>query len=127
MSADPTLTVRVSELTGYAVATATGSIDATNSALLDEHLHQALQLTRMAVIVDMTKVEFCDSTGLHTFVQARRRAAACGVTVVLAGLRNRVDHVFTITHLKKAFFCQPDLDAAVRWLEGGSNGHSKDG
>lgn len=125
MGADPTLTVRISELTGYAVATATGSIDATNSALLDEYLDQALQLTRTAVIVDLTGVDFCDSTGLHTFVQARRKADARGVTVVLAGLRNRVEYVFTITQLEQAFFCLPDLDEAVRWLEDGSNGDDK--
>jgi anti-sigma B factor antagonist len=111
-------------LTGDAVATATGSIDATNSALLDGRLDQALQLTRIAVIVDLTEVDFCDSTGLRTFVQARRKAAARGVTLVLAGLRNRAEYVSTITQLEKAFFCQPDLGAAVRWLDNGSNDHA---
>lgn len=127
MGAEPALTVRISELAGYAVATVAGSIDATSSALLDEHLDRALALTGMAVIVDLTEVDFCDSTGLHTFVQARRKAAARGVIVVLAGLRNRVQHVFTITQLERAFFCQPDLDAAVRWLNDGSNDRAQHG
>lgn len=117
---DQALTLRVSELAGYAVVAAAGSVDATTSELLDEHLDRALQLTNMAVIIDMTEVDFCDSTGLHTFVQTRRKATVRGVTVVLAGLRNRVKYVFTINRLEQAFFSQPDLDAAVRWLENGT-------
>jgi anti-sigma B factor antagonist len=124
MSIDPGLAVQVSELDGYAVVTAAGSIDATNCAILDEQLDQALQLTNMAVIVDLAEVDFCDSTGLHTFVQARRKATTRGVVVIMAGLRNRVEYVFTITQLEEAFFSQPDLDTAIRWLDNGHNGHT---
>jgi anti-sigma B factor antagonist len=127
MRTDPTLTMRISQSAGYAVATATGSIDATTSALLDEQLDQALELTQTAVIVDLTEVDFCDSTGLHTFVQARRKADARGITLVLAGLRNRVEYVSTISQLERAFFCQPDLNAAIQWLDNGSNGQTDDG
>ncbi|HEY7484684.1 MAG TPA: STAS domain-containing protein [Streptosporangiaceae bacterium] len=120
MSTDSALTVAVSQLAGYAVVTAIGSIDATTRALLDERLDQALQLTRLAVIVDLTGVDFCDSTGLNTFVQALRKATARGTIMVTAGLRKRAEYVFAVTRLEEAFYSQPDLDAALQWLENGS-------
>jgi anti-sigma B factor antagonist len=120
MRTEPALTVRVSQLAGYAVVTAAGSIDFATRALLEEHLDQALQLTKLAVIVDLTEVEFCDSTGLNTFARIRRQATALGVVVVTAGLRDRVEEAFTMTRLAQAFYAQSDLETAVRWLENGT-------
>jgi anti-sigma B factor antagonist len=120
MRTEPTLTVQVSQLAGYAVVTVAGSIDFATHALLEDHLDQALRLTRVAVIVDLTAVEFCDSTGLNTFARVRRQATARGIVMVTAGLRDRVKDVFTMTRLAQAFYAQPDLETAVRWLENGS-------
>ncbi|HEY7489461.1 MAG TPA: STAS domain-containing protein [Streptosporangiaceae bacterium] len=119
MTINSALNVQVAQLSGYAVVTATGSIDATTRALLDEYLDQALELTRLAVIVDLSEVTFCDSTGLNSFVQAHRKATTRGVIVVAAGLRNLTEYVFAVTRLEEAFYSQPDLDAAVNWLENG--------
>jgi anti-sigma B factor antagonist len=120
MNADPALTVRVSQRAGYAVVTVIGSIDVTTHDLLGEQLDRALHLTRLAVIVDLSEVDFCDSTGLNTFTQAHRKVTARGITMVTAGLRDRVEYVFAVTRLKQAFYAQPDLDTAVRWLENGT-------
>jgi anti-sigma B factor antagonist len=108
-------------LVGYALVTAAGSIDFSTHALLDEHLDQALQLTRIAVIVDMTEVNFCDSSGLNAFARARRQAIARGITIVAVGLHDRVELVFGITGLDQAFYPQPDLETALRWLETGTS------
>jgi len=72
MSTAPALTAQVSQQGGYAVVTAAGSIDFTTRPLLEEHLDQALRLTQLAVIVDLSKVHFCDSVGLNVFLRARR-------------------------------------------------------
>jgi anti-anti-sigma factor len=125
MRAEPALTVRVSQLAGYAVVTAAGTIDFTTRARLEEHLDQALRLTRVAVIVDLTDVVFCDSTGLNTFARIRRQATARGIVVVTAGLRDRVKDAFTMTRLAQAFYAQPDLETAVHWLENGSANRNK--
>jgi anti-sigma B factor antagonist len=123
----PALTVRVSQLAGYAVVTAAGTIDFTTRAVLEEQLNQALRLTRLAVIVDLTEVDFCDSTGLNTFARIRRQATALGVVVVTAGLRDRVKDAFTMTRLTQAFYAQSDLETAVRWLENGTPNRDKTG
>ena len=120
MSTNSALTVDVSQLAGYAVVTVAGSIDFTTRQLLEEQLDRALELTRLAVIVDLSAVDYCDSTGLNTFAKARRQATARGIVVVTAGLRDRVEYVFAMTRLNQAFYSQPDLETAVRWLENGS-------
>lgn len=120
MSTDSALTVEVSELSGYALVTAAGSIDFTTNALLHEELGRALALTRLAVIVDLTEVHFCDSSGLNVLAMARRKASARGITVVAAGLQSRVERVFAVTGLDQALYPQPDLQTAINWLETGS-------
>jgi anti-anti-sigma factor len=125
MRTDPALTVQVSQLAGYAVVTAAGTIDFTTREMLEEHLDQALRLTRVAVIVDLTEVDFCDSTGLNTFARIRRQATALGIVVITAGLRDRVKDAFTMTRLAEAFYAQPDLETAVRWLENGTSNRVK--
>jgi anti-sigma B factor antagonist len=121
MNNEPALTVQVSRLGEYAVVAAAGSIDFSTHELLESELNQALKLTRTAMIVDVGDVTFCDSTGLNTFVRARRLATARGIVVVIVGLRDRVGYVFGITHLDKAFYSQPDTETAIRWLENGSS------
>jgi anti-anti-sigma factor len=125
MRTEPALTVQVSQLAGYAVVTAAGTIDFTTREVLEEHLDQALGLTRVAVIVDLTEVDFCDSTGLNTFARIRRQATALGIVVITAGLRDRVKDAFTMTRLAQAFYAQPDLETAVRWLENGTSNRVK--
>jgi anti-sigma B factor antagonist len=122
MPTHQTLKVQESQLFGHAVVKVVGSIDADTHGLLDEPLLRALELTRTAVIVDMSEVDFCDFSGLNAFVQARREASARGIVVVIAGLRNRIRNVSAITRLEEEFFSLPDHETAVRWLETGSQG-----
>lgn len=128
MDTDGALSVHTAQQSGYAVVTAAGSIDFNSQTLLDQELRAALQQTRLAVIVDLSGVDFCDSSGLNVFAKAHRLATARGLTVVVAGLRDRVKHVFALTRLDQAFYPQPDLETAVRWLEtGSSDGKVSDG
>lgn len=122
MTTHPTLKVQVSELLGHAVVTVVGPIDADTHGLLDEPFLRALELTHTAVIVDISEVDLCDPSGLNAFVHARREATARGIVMVIAGLRNKIKNVSTITRLEEQFRSLPDHETAVRWLETGSQG-----
>ncbi|WP_067892183.1 STAS domain-containing protein [Actinomadura chibensis] len=126
MAAEPELTVQVSDLAGYALVSASGSIDYHTHPVLAARLEQAIAATRLAVIVDMAQVEFCDSSGLNCFARAYQRAHTCGISLVAAGLQERVHRVFTMTGLDFGVYLQPDLETAVRWLENGSRRPSPD-
>ncbi|MBT2212593.1 MULTISPECIES: STAS domain-containing protein [Actinomadura] len=120
MNGGSTLTLHRSALGGYALVTATGTVDIHTHTLLAECLEQASTATGLAVIVDMAGVEFCDSSGLNAFARAYNRAHGRGVSLVAAGLQERVRRVFTVTGLDRGVHLQPDVDTAVRWLDTGS-------
>lgn len=117
------LSVQVETLLGYAVATAEGSIDFGTHAALEERLAHALTLTRAALIVDMSGVVFCDSSGLSVFGRMMRQTRARAMTLVVVGLRDRVASVFAMTRMDQGLFIHSTLENAVRWLE---TGHADD-
>lgn len=119
---DDGLSVRVSPLLAYALATLEGSIDFGTHALLEARLTESLALTKAALIVDMAEVEFCDSSGLNSFVRIIREARQRGVTLVVVGMRGRVANVFNVTRIAQELYLKPDLETAIRWLETGRTG-----
>jgi anti-anti-sigma factor len=116
------LTIQVSGPARYVVVTLSGEIDFNGHSRLRDELTQALATTRVALIVDLTEVGFCDSSGVNTFVRIARRARERGVSLVLAGMHGRVANVFVILGLGQVFHTHEDVEAAVRWLESAEEG-----
>ncbi|TDB91083.1 anti-sigma factor antagonist [Actinomadura sp. KC216] len=112
----------MSDLDGYAVVAAAGSVDTLTHPVLAEHLGRAIEATRLAVIVDMSGVHFCDSSGLNAFARADMRAGSRGISLIAAGLQDRVHRVFTTTGIVHGVYLMSDVHSAVRWLETGTNG-----
>lgn len=55
------------------------------------------------LVVDLSDVEFCDSSGLSALLIAERKMREHGGTVKLAGLRKKVLALIQISHLDRAF------------------------
>jgi anti-sigma B factor antagonist len=84
-----------------------GEIDVSTVAEVKEKLTGAIEANPGATVhVDLTKVEFLDSTALGVLVGALRRARTNGGEIVLAGARPNVAKVFQITGLDKVFEIQ---------------------
>jgi anti-sigma B factor antagonist len=62
------------------------------------------------LVVDLTAVEFIDSTGLGVLVGAHNESNARGGTLVLVGPQTRVQKVLRITKLHKVFTVYATLD-----------------
>ena len=77
-------------------------------ALVGQHL----------LVVDLTGVEFLDSTGLGVLVGAHTDSAACGGGLALVGLHPRVQKVLRITKLNKVFTTYDTLEALNADLAG---------
>lgn len=62
----------------------------------------AMPATR-GVTVDLSRVAFCDATGLAVLVGAYRHARAMGITIALTGARPQVTEVLHVTGLDRVF------------------------
>jgi anti-sigma B factor antagonist len=97
----------------YRILFLAGEIDA---SVRDELLAQVIDLIdrgRTPLLIDMTSVNFCDSTGLTVAITAWRRAAASGRRLAFCGLNERVGDVFRITGVDRFVALYPTLaDAA---------------
>jgi anti-anti-sigma factor len=64
-------------------------------------------------VIDCSRLEFCDSTGLNVLLGARLKAEALGGGVHLAGMRPAVARVFEITGAEAVFTVHSTLEAAL--------------
>ena len=67
------------------VVTVRGNLDIDSAPVLTTTLDQVLDVPSPRVVVDLSDVEFCDSTGLSAFVLGQNRAVAAGGWLRLAG------------------------------------------
>lgn len=65
------------------------------------------------LVVDMSRVEFLDSTGLGVLVGGLKRIRPAGGTMVLVCNQERILKIFRITGLEKVFTIVASVDAAV--------------
>ena len=82
---------------GVPVVAAPEEIDITNAEALRAALLTAAARGHGTLVVDMTRTQFCDSSGLHTLIAAHKRAGAEGREVLLVIPSTAVLRVFAIT------------------------------
>ncbi|MEV6649416.1 STAS domain-containing protein [Streptomyces sp. NPDC051219] len=96
-----------------AIVTPAGELDHHTAELLREPLDACLEAGSTRLVVDCSRLEFCDSTGLNVLLGARLKAEAAGGAVHLAGMLPVVARVFEITGAESVFTVHESLDAAL--------------
>jgi anti-anti-sigma factor len=66
------------------------------------------------LVVDLSEVEFCDSSGLSALLIAERKMRENGGVVKLAGLHKKVLTLIKISHLDRAFQIYDTVAKAVK-------------
>ncbi|MEU3963763.1 STAS domain-containing protein [Streptomyces buecherae] len=107
------LRVEVRHQGASAVVTPAGELDHHTAELLREPLEQCVTDGRSRLVVDCSRLEFCDSTGLNVLLGARLKAEAAGGGVHLAGMLPVVARVFEITGAEAVFTVHDTLEAAL--------------
>jgi anti-anti-sigma factor len=97
---------------GAAVCRLTGDLDLGSSAPVRTALEAALESGASPLIVDLERVQFCDSSGLNLLLQVRLAAQAAGVSLRLAGLTDSVARVFEITGAAGVFSIHASAEEA---------------
>lgn len=107
------LLVEVRQESASGVVTPAGELDHHTADLLREPLDDCLEKGLSRLVVDCSRLEFCDSTGLNVLLGARLKAEAAGGGVHLAGMLPAVARVFEITGADAVFTVHDTLDAAL--------------
>jgi anti-sigma B factor antagonist len=91
-----------------------GEIDLYTAPRLQSELTSALSSGgRARVVVDMSAVEFCDSTGMNVLLAAHRLAAERGGEFALAAPRAAVRKILEVTGLNAVFTVYDDTAAVT--------------
>src|SRR5215470_2685708 len=91
-----------------------GEIDLYTASRLQAELTAALAGSKSAqIVVDMSAVEFCDSTGMNVLLAAHRLASEKGGNLTLAAPRPPVRKILEVTGLQSVFTIHDDLAAVT--------------
>ena len=107
------LQVSTREESGRTVVAAVGEVDVYTAPTLDAELTRVVSSGVTAVVVDLTGVEFLDSTGLSVIVKALKRVREAGGTLSVVVASERVAKVFRITGLDQILPVHPTLAEAL--------------
>jgi anti-sigma B factor antagonist len=108
---------------GVPVLAAPEEIDITNAPDLHSALLEAAADGTGTLVADMTRTQFCDSSGLHTLLAAHKRAQAEGGELLLVIPSTAVLRVFAITGIDRMIPNFTSLDEALAQASpNGSNG-----
>jgi anti-sigma B factor antagonist len=117
---------------GVPVVATPEEIDITNAPELRSALLEAATHGHGTIVADMSRTEFCDSSGLHTLLAAHKRATDAGDEMLLVIPGNAVLRVFTITGVDRIIPNFTSLEEALAQTSAngsdrlnGSNGHRR--
>ena len=95
---------------GVDVIVIIGEIDLYSASALKETVYEVLDSGASNLIMDMTALEFMDSSGLGVLVGALKRVRSTGGSLWLVCNRDNLLKVFKLTGLDKVFVIVPTLE-----------------
>ena len=113
MSARMQLRTETVDIAGWTVVSVFGELDVATAPDLKERLTGLVNEGRVKLVLDLSGVDFLDSTGLGMIVSALKRARTHGGDLRIVCTEARITRLFEITGLDKALTVMPTVDAAV--------------
>lgn len=89
------------------------NLDSEISAQLKAKLLILIQPDIEALIIDLTNVEYVDSSGLGALLLAQRQIKEFGMTIILAGVSESVQSMFKISQIHDVFLYADDIEDAL--------------
>ncbi|WNM35950.1 STAS domain-containing protein [Streptomyces sp. Li-HN-5-11] len=103
----------------WSVLQVAGELDLVTSPVLRQRVHEAVAEGRHHLVLDLSEVFFCDSSGVGVLIAARRLIRSCqGSLRLILPARGAVDgshvnRVLGALGVRRLFDVYPDLAAAV--------------
>ena len=98
---------------GFTIARLEGDLDIACTPALRECLLSVLGPGVRLLIIDLSRVSFCDVSALAVLIGTQRRARGLGITVRLAALRPQMAKLMRVTGLESHFTICATLDDAL--------------
>ncbi|MFC8143479.1 STAS domain-containing protein [Streptomyces paradoxus] len=89
-----------------------GDLDFDRAPVLRGRLDQLSLAPGQCLVLDLSGLEFCDSSGITALLAARQHALAAEADVVLAAVPANLLRVLTLVGLDQVFTLRPDSSAA---------------
>jgi anti-sigma B factor antagonist len=104
---------RHSHLPGTTLLAVSGDLDHHTAPDLSRALDDTPFTRGARVVLDLSELTYCDSTGITEFLSAYHRAQATRSALVLAGVSADLMRVFGIIGLDQIFAFQPTAEHAL--------------
>jgi anti-sigma B factor antagonist len=104
-----------------------GEVHVSTAPEFSERLNDAIAGGKTGVVIDMTGVDFIDSTGLSVLLNALRRVTRQQGTLALAVSNPTVLRLFEITRLDSTFDILPDRETAIARVRRAQSAATADG
>jgi anti-sigma B factor antagonist len=108
------ITLNSHDESGHTVLEVAGEVDVYTAPTLRDRITDLLDAGQRRLVVDLTNVEFIDSTGLGVLVGALNRAKELGGSLVLVCPQERVLKLLRITGLDDVFAVHGSVEDATR-------------
>jgi anti-sigma B factor antagonist len=106
------MSYEIREVTGGAVVALTGDVDLQTSPAVRQKLLESLEKHK-CIIVDLSAVNYIDSSGVASLVEAFQVSRKKGATFALASVSAAAMRVLSLARLDKVFSIHPSVDAAL--------------
>lgn len=117
---DVSLKVLEEERGEWAVLRVSGEMDLVTSPAVRQHVHDAVADGRRSLVLDLSEVLFCDSSGVGVLIASRRLMRSCAghLRLILpargAEDGSHVNRVLAALGVRRLFDCYPDLSTATQ-------------
>jgi anti-anti-sigma factor len=112
-TADPGLGLTAQTAGGVTIAELTGELDIASAPALRDQLLSLLRPGSSRLVVDLSRVSFCDASGLAVLVNTARRARLLGGFLHLAAVSPQAERALNITGLHRHLATFPTVQAAA--------------
>jgi anti-anti-sigma factor len=102
---------------GCPVVSVSGELTINTAPDLREILMKHLKRNERVILLDLSELEFMDTSGLATVIEAHLKAERQGGKLALFGLQPRITEVLAVTHVTALFHIFSSEDEAVKALK----------
>lgn len=101
-------------------------LDASNSADFKGELLIHCRSGIQVLFIDLSEVNFCDSSGLGCMLLAHREMKASGGATIFVSLTDRVNSLVELAQLDRILYIYPNREEALADLEGDDSEEESD-